>query len=501
MQLSLPLLDRPGDFIAGRFAQPDVADGKLLIDSPADVAQRVSIHTYSGAQIDRAVEAAREAFPAWRRLSDHARRAFLHAYQERLRAHRDEIALCMALEVGKPLWEARAEADAMIGKVDLALGAGARFTTTEHIAELPGEIRHRPLGVLAVIGPFNFPGHLPNGQIVPALLLGNTVVFKPSEKTPSAGTWIARAMQEAQLPPGVFNLVQGPASSGQRLTVHPDIDGILFTGSAAVGARIVQDNAARPERLVALELGGKNAAIALDDCELERTARALTFAAFATAGQRCSATSRLIVTPKIAGPLVARIAELARNLVVGYPLADDVFMGAMISAEARDAFWRAQAQARVAGYQAIVAGGPLEVDGHTGFYVRPSLHRAPDDERVVDGYSDRELFAPDLAVYQARDLEHALALANRSRFGLSASVFTASREAFEQAADALRVGVVHHNRASAGASGRLPFGGIKQSGNHRPGGILMGAACAWPQGILLAPAQEGPLPSWPGMLG
>jgi succinylglutamic semialdehyde dehydrogenase len=351
--------------------------------------------------------------------------------------------------------------------------------------------------VVAVIGPFNFPGHLPNGQIVPALLLGNCVVHKPSEKTPSTATLIARCLHEAGVPPGVFSLVQGPPELGAALTRHSELDGILFTGSATVGQRILEENARRPECLIALELGGKNAAIALDDCDLERTARALVFSAFATAGQRCTSTSRLIATRGIADALVARVAELARTIHVGHPFDPNVFSGPLISERARTSLGAAQARARAGGYETVLEGGACEVPDHDGHYVRPAIHRARSASVQVEGYSDEELFGPDLAVYQADDLEHALALAESTRFGLAASVFTGSREAFERAADVLRVGVLHWNRASAGASGRLPFGGLKRSGNHRPAGILMGTSCTAAQGVLLE--APGPLPTWPGI--
>jgi succinylglutamic semialdehyde dehydrogenase len=458
----------------------------------------VATHTWALAHVDLAVEAARAAQPAWQRAGEPARRELLQRYQQKLRARRDDIALCIALEVGKPLWEARTEVDAMVNKVDLALGEGARFTADARIADLPGEIRHRPLGVVAVIGPFNFPGHLPNGHIVPALLLGNTVVHKPSEKTPSTATWMARCLDEAGVPHGVFNLVQGEAGCGSRLTTHPDIDGVLFTGSVAVGRRIVQDNAHRPELLIALELGGKNATLALDDCDVERCARAVVFAAFATAGQRCSSSSRLIATRAVAEPLFARVVELARGLRIGHPLGDDVFMGPMISEAARAQLLRAQADARGAGMEPLLAGGVVAVEGHRGFYVAPGISRAPAPGFEVEGYTDAELFGPELALYVVEDVDAAVELANRSRFGLVSAVFTRSADSFERAAADLRVGVVAWNRPTAGASSRLPFGGIKASGNHRPAGILAGTACAYAQGVQLAGPDGGALPTWPG---
>jgi succinylglutamic semialdehyde dehydrogenase len=500
MSPTLPVFDRTGDYILGRFVIPRRPDAELRTYSPADLSQHVGTHPCALEHVELAVEAARTAQPAWRRAGESARRAVLERYKERLRAHRDDIAHTLALEVGKPLWEARTEADALVAKVDLALGEGARFTAEQRIADLPGEIRHRPLGVVAVIGPFNFPAHLPNGQIVPALLLGNAVVHKPSEKTPNTAVWLARCFHEAGLPPGVFNLVQGEAGCGQRLCTHPDVDGVLFTGSVAVGRRIVQDNAQRPDRLIALELGGKNATLALDDCDIERCARAVVFAAFATAGQRCSSTSRLIATRAVAEPLLARIVELTLRLRVGYPLgADDVFMGPVISESARASVLRAQAVAHDAGMEPLLRSAPLAIQGHRGHYLSPGVARAAVPSLEIDGYTDTELFGPDLAAYVVPDLDAALELANRSRFGLVAAVFTASADAFALAAEELKVGVVAWNRPTAGASSRLPFGGVKQSGNHRPAGILAGAACAYAQGIQLTAAEPGPLPIWPGI--
>ncbi|MCG8553812.1 MAG: aldehyde dehydrogenase family protein, partial [Proteobacteria bacterium] len=393
--------------------------------------------------------------------------------------------------------EAEGEVSAMIGKVGLCLGEAAELTATRVLSDLPGEIRYRPLGVIAVVGPFNFPGHLPNGQIVPALLLGNTVVHKPSEKTPSTGTWMARCFEEAGLPSGVFNLVQGPAPVAVALVQHPDLDAILFTGSAAVGKRIVQANIERPERLIALELGGKNASIVLDDCDIEAAARQIAFAGYVTAGQRCSATSRVIATQRVAERLRKRIGDIASRIHVGYPGDPDVFMGPMISKEARAALADVGRRAEAHGFEPAPAGGELSVEGRNGWYVRPSLHLAPNPNAIFPGYTDEELFGPDMVLYTVSDLDEAIELANATRYGLVASVYTGSRERFEQAANELDTGVLHWNRSTAGASGRLPFGGIKQSGNHRPAGLTTGLSCSYAQGVLLAPRQE-PLASWPG---
>ena len=310
---------------------------------------------------------------------------------------------------------------------------------------------------------------------------------------------MARCMDAAGVPAGVFNVVQGRVPTAQALARHDEVDGILFTGSAAVGKALLAENAHRPGRMVALALGGKNASLVLDDADVARAARQLAFAAYATAGQRCTATSRVFATPGVREALAERLATAARAARVGYPLAEGVFMGPMIDEGARSRLLAAQADAREAGFEARVEGGAHAVAGHEGFYVRPAVHLAPRADVVVPGYTHDELFGPDVAIYPVADLDEAIALANGTAYGLAAAVFTASTEAFEEASARLRVGILHHNRASAGASGRLPFGGVGDSGNHRPAGSTAGTFCTWTQAVRPSPPADEPLPSWPGL--
>ncbi len=486
------------DFIGGQFLSSSSPDGEIVNRSPADQEDIVLRLPWAKSQVDAAVDAARTAFPAWRKFPSSARASLLRQYQQALKKHLDELTWAISREIGKPLWEAKTEVQAMITKVDVSLTEGARYVADHRIEDLPGEIRHRPHGVVTVLGPFNFPGHLPNGQLVPALLMGNTVVFKPSEKGPLTARLMATCFEEAGFPPGVFNLVQGAVPVAQHLITHPDIDAILFTGSVSVGQHIVAANAHRPGLLIALELGGKNCSLVFDDADLERTVREIAFSGFATAGQRCTATSRIYVTRGVADELCARLSLAAKSVVVGHPHDEGVFMGPLISDNARQQLWSAQKKAVAAGFEALVSGGIVEARTQ-GFYVRPSVHRAPASLGSVAGYTDTELFAPDLAVMVVDDVDQAISLSNSSQFGLSAAVFTKSLEQFEHCADELRVGVLHWNRSSAGASGRLPFGGIKASGNHRPAGVLMGNSCVYPMGVLLPAKAEAPLPSWPGI--
>ncbi|MGZ3456834.1 MAG: aldehyde dehydrogenase family protein, partial [Polyangiales bacterium] len=416
------------DYVAGRFEAPASPDGQIEVKSPADQSDVVGVHPYAVAQVDRAIAAAREAFPAWRRLPEAKRAELLKAYQARLKAHETDLAKTIAREIGKPLWEAKTEVGAMISKVDLSIGEGASYTRDVKLDDLPGEVRHRPHGVLAVVGPFNFPGHLPNGQIVPALLAGNTVVFKPSEKGAGTAVLMARCYDEAGFPAGTFNVVQGEAHVARAIVGHPGIDGILFTGSVAVGKAIAAANADRPGRLIALELGGKNASIVLDDCDLERTAREVAFSGFATAGQRCTCTSRVIVTRGVADALIAKLAAAAKSARVGHPFEEGVFMGPVISRGSRDAILVAQEKARAAGFTAAAPGGIAQVEGREGWYLRPAVHVAPSSKTKVAGYTDHELFGPDLSVFVVDSLDEAIALADDTPYGLAAAVFTKDRE-------------------------------------------------------------------------
>lgn len=473
-----------------------MTSGELVTRSPADLDDVVFRGAWSLAQADTAFGEARAAFPAWRKLKATERAELLRKYQAALKARLDELTHAISREIGKPRWEAKTEAQAMVSKVDVTLTEGAAFTKDHRVEDLPGEIRHRPHGVVAVIGPFNFPGHLPNGQIVPALLAGNTVVFKPSDKGPLTASVMAQCFADAGFPRGVFSVVQGGVEIAEHVAKHPEVDAILFTGSLPVGQKLIAANAHRPGVLVALELGGKNASLVFDDADLERTVREVAFSGFATAGQRCTATSRIYVTKGIADAFCARLVKAANAVKVGHP-DDDVFMGPVISERARENLLAARKLAVSNGYEALVPGGSIEARTR-GFYVTPSVHRIAGRGHVA-GYSDTELFAPDLAVHVVDSEAEAIALANETEFGLSAAVFTQSAEAFECAADELRVGVLHWNKSSAGASGRLPFSGVKASGNHRPAGILMGTSCVYPMGVLLSPKTPPALPTWPGI--
>jgi succinylglutamic semialdehyde dehydrogenase len=493
------LVNMDFDFIDGRFCTAAHAEAELMVVSPSDDTDLVApALQVAKSQIEEAVVAARRAFLKWRKVTPENRADLLRDYQSALKRNMESLTLSIAREIGKPLWEAKTEVQAMVTKIDVTLNESVSYVKNTHIEDLPGEIRHRPHGVIAILGPFNFPGHLPNGQLVPALLAGNTVVYKPSEKAPLTSRLMAQCFLEANFPPGVVNIVQGHAPIAEALSTHRDIDALLFTGSLAVGQKIIAANAHRPGLLVALELGGKNASLVFGDCDFERAAREIAFSGFGTAGQRCTATSRVIVTRDIAEKFAQRLAALAKNTRAGHFQDPTAFCGPVISEQSRNQLIHAQSLAIAAGFTALAPGGRVERP-QRGFYVQPAVHLAPEKFVPVPKYTDTELFGPDLAVLVAESIDEAIWIANETPFGLSAAVFTENKAVFEKCADELRVGVLHHNRSSAGASGRLPFGGIKSSGNHRPAGILMGTSCVYPMGILGAPLKTPALPTWPGM--
>ena len=474
------------DLIAGTFAEPPRAEGAIDDVSPADLSHRLGRFPWSVAQVDAAVAAAREAAPGMAALPLDQRVALVQRIGSVLQAHEEELARAIALDVGKPLWEARTEVQACVAKAAITVEDGLKLVAAFPAPGQPGaECRFRPLGVLAVLGPFNFPVHLPNGHILPALACGNAIVFKPSEVAPHAAQLYARCLVEAGLPRGAFNLVQGPGPVGGALAAHPSVDGVLFTGSWAVGLSIQRATLGQP-KMLALEMGGKNAALVLRDADPDKACYDVLFAAYVSAGQRCTAASRLIVEgpPERADRLARRIADLARKLSIGHPLDDGVFMGPLASEAAVAKFEAGVAQARA---EPILAPRRLAPRGLRGCYVSPGVHRV----REITGspYEREELFGPDLAVYDAKDEEAAVALANATEYGLAASVHTASRDAFERCLRRLECGVVNWNAPTVGASGRLPFGGLKRSGNHRPAGLFSTLYCAAPVAILQGEAR------------
>jgi succinylglutamic semialdehyde dehydrogenase len=474
-----------GNFIEGKFQRVVDAHGEWTSKSPADFSDELGKFQYSYASVDDAVQSARKAFLSWRRKPTTERADLLKKYQAAIKRREAELAEVIAREVGKPLWEAKTEIAAMMNKVDITIQESIRYVTDFQVPKImentQGACRYRALGVLAVIGPFNFPGHLPNGHIVPALLTGNTIVFKPSEKSPMVGQLMAECMQEAGFPAGVFNLIQGEREVGRRLCVHEGIDGILFTGSYEVGTRIKQDTLQQHWKLLALEMGGKNSAIVWDDAQIDLAIHETLTGAFLTAGQRCSATSRVIVSNKILNEFVSRFHNRAKAFTISHPL-DNPFMGPLIDQGSVDRYMKFLGIAIREGCELLMRGKSLEL-AWKGNYVTPSICVVKDsslDQTRKSIYQQTEMFAPNLAILGVNEIEEAIAQANATQYGLVTSVFTQNRATYEKCLDGLEMGLINWNKSTVGASSRLPFGGLKKSGNHFPTALTATQYCTYP---------------------
>lgn len=424
------------------------------------------------------------AAPGWARRPLAERIAIVRAFKAAVEADADAFAQMIARETGKPLWETRTEVASVAAKVEISITAQTE-RAGEKAAEAAGVrqmLRHKPHGVLAVLGPYNFPAHLPNGHIVPALLAGNVIVFKPSEQTPAVADFMAGLWAKAGLPEGVLNLVHGGGDVGRDLAGE-EIDGLLFTGSAHVGAALARQFAETPHRILALEMGGNNPLVAWDLTDIDAAAATVVQSAFLSAGQRCTNARRLIVGPG-SNALVEAVLALADRLIVGGPLDEPPpFMGPVISNTAADGLER--------GWGGLVAAG--------GRVLRPLVRARVDrpflSPAVIDmtGHapSDDELFGPVLQIVRVPDWDAAITAANATRFGLAAGLIGGDAARFDDFWARSRAGIVNWNRPTNGASPAAPFGGIGASGNHRPSAYYAADYCAFPVATLAADALGG----------
>ena len=475
-----------GNYILGRWTRcDDLTDHSMIRSvSPSDLQDHIGDYPAHPSAAGLAVQAAQSAFSSWRRTPQDKRALYLERYRDEVAKRREAFTHAIARAIGKPLWEARTEADALVSKVNITLQSTADLLRDRETE--PGSfIRHRPIGVCAVLGPFNFPAHLANGHIVPALLAGNTVVYKPSERAPAVAELMAECFDEAGLEPGVFNMVQGAGPVGQALLENPKVDGIMFTGSTRVGRHILRTSSEFPGRMVALEMGGNNAILVLNDADLAYAVREIAFAAYVTAGQRCTAARRVFVHRSVESALLERLEYTARETVVGTPDGPETFLGPVVSdsAMAQALAWAHELEQHcdpIVAHEKQLVHSPEAVQG---YYLRPGLYKLR-DEGFRKELGDREWFSP-LLVLQTCDTDQEMVeRANESRFALAAAVFTRDKARFRAIADDLEAGLVNWNRGTVGSSSRLPFGGMKESGNHRSAGLYSPFYCADPVGEL-----------------
>ena len=423
------------------------------------------------------VAAARAAWPAWAAHSHAYRIEAIRRFANVVRTREAEFAELIARETGKPYWEARTEVGAVVNKVQISIDAYAERTPSRKMEGALGNrvaVRHKPHGVLAVLGPYNFPAHLPNGHIVPALIAGNTVVFKPSEKTPATGEFLVQCFHEAGIPEGVVRLLIGGPDQGRALAGQPGIDGLLFTGSARAGMALHKQFAETPQKMLALELGGNNPLVVWDAKDIEAAAMIAVQSAYLTAGQRCTAARRLIVEEGKQGELIEAIAGLADRIIVDEPFADpQPFMGPVIDNLAADHVQEQWLNLMMKGAKPL-----RRLD--RAFEERPYLTPALIDVTEAKDRPDEEIFGPVLQVVRVKDFDAAIDEANNTRFGLAASLVGGTPEMYDKFWANVRAGVINWNKPTNGAPSNAPFGGIGVSGNHRPSAFYAADYCAYP---------------------
>jgi len=469
-------------FIGGRWQMGGGASFTSI--SPADGSTSWGGNEASHEDVNSAVAAANAALPAWRRRPIAERIAIVRAFAKLVDARKADMAAVISRATGKPLWDAATEAAAMVGKAELSVKAYEERTPTKEApaGAFVARISHHPHGVMAVLGPFNFPGHLPNGHIMPALIAGNTVIFKPSEQTPEVAEFALRLWEEAGIPPGVINLVHGARAPAEQLVAHDNVHGILFTGGVPAGRAIHRALGGKLEKIVALELGGNNPLVVWDTADLQSTAKLIVKSAYITSGQRCTCSRRLILKAGEGGNAVLdALTALIDRLTVDKPDAQpQPFIGPLISAHAASQVLATQTEWLRNGGVAIrdsrqLALGPA--------YLSPGLI----DVTALPERRDEETFGPLLQVIRVTDFEAALDEANNTRFGLAAGLISDSADLFSRFEAEVRAGVLNWNRQTTGASGAAPFGGVGQSGNHRPAGYYAADYTAWPMASLIAP--------------
>ena len=447
-------------------------------------------------QVDAAVNAARQAFPAWAKRSFEQRLSVLEAFAVSLKNHADELARCIGEETGKPLWESATEVTSMVNKVAISVQSYRERTGEKSgpLGDATAVLRHKPHGVVAVFGPYNFPGHLPNGHIVPALLAGNSVVFKPSELTPKVAELTVKCWIEAGLPAGVLNLLQGARETGIALAAHAGIDGLFFTGSSRTGNSLHQQFAGRPDKILALEMGGNNPLVVDQVADLDAAVYTIIQSAFISAGQRCTCARRLLVPQGAWGDsLLTRLVEVSQSIEVGaFDQQPAPFMGSVISLGAASALM--DAQEILLGTGAVALLEMTQPDSNSAL-LTPGII----DVTEVSDRSDEELFGPLLQVIRYADFDAAIAEANNTAFGLAAGLLSDSEARYQQFWLESRAGIVNWNKQLTGAASSAPFGGVGASGNHRASAYYAADYCAYPVASLETPTLALPAALTPGV--
>ena len=446
-------------------------------------------------EVAMAFDGARLALPGWSRLDYISRSRIIQSFAKCVENRKDAITRLISQETGKPLWEASIEVSSVIAKINISIKAyndrcASKQTTNP---EANAILRYKPHGVVAVLGPFNFPAHLSNGHIIPALLAGNTVVYKPSELTPAVAELMMQCFHESGLPAGVVQCVQGGILPAQHL-LSADIQGVFFTGSYQTGVKINQQFANRPEVILALEMGGNNPLIIDAVSDIKAAVYYSVLSSFMTAGQRCTCARRMFIPNTSVGDVFLKqlIAATQQIKVGSYSSQPEPFMGPVIRYEHALHHLTRQEALIQSGGQSLLKMSLMQAN--TGF-LSPGLV----DMTGASNVQDEEIFAPLLQIYRYDDFDSAIEMANQTAYGLAAGLFSDNVARYQQFYDKIRAGLVNWNRPTTGASSVLPFGGVGKSGNHRPSAYFAADYCAYPIASLEQPFLAMPDTVLPGV--
>ncbi len=476
-----------GDYIRGKFKRARKSPRKIISIDPGDSGYRIGAFPVEPAHVDRAVEAAREAADTWGRVEGADRAHALRRFAAQVVNRRAQLSQALCAETGKPLWLAEKEVEQVIDRVESEISEGMQAVASVHLPEIrfavEGHCHFRPLGVMAILGTASSPLAEACHAILPALLAGNTVVFKPSKLAPACGQLLAELFDEADWPKGVFNMVQGDAALGLDLVARSEVDGVWFTGSGPAGKRVLQAAADPLRKLVALHLGGLNTAMVLDDADLDRAIYQCVLGTYANTGQALDATALILVDKRVFEAFVPAFVETVRSLKVGYGADPGVFMGPLLSEFALERGLDRLARLKAAGARELLASERIKLQ-RPGFYLSPSVFAAPKPDLLPALLSEGLSFGPDAILIPFSTDKQAIELANATRRPFVASVVTEDSAHFEQVAEELRYGHIHHNLATCDRSMRLPSQGVGDSGNHRAGGLHAQRSCGHPVSIL-----------------
>jgi len=477
-----------GNYFSGAFHLPPLT-GPHAVETilsrycPADLSLKLWDCPIDYQIIDKISESSLQGFKVWKKISQTERNNFLRKYQDQISLRQEEIALAIAYEMGKPLWEARTEVASVINKIVVTIEDSLPRIQNKHFENIlpktQGHIYFKPLGPSLIIGPFNFPCHLANGQILSALVAGNSIIFKPSEKTCYSAQLMIECFHAAGFPAGVINLVQGDGEIAKRLLKNKNIRAVFFTGSKEVGKKILETTHQDLTKLVALELGGKNTSILHDDANLDHAMMELLKASFLTSGQRCTSTSIIAIQRKIHEEFISRFHDLTKKIIIDHPVEyqREPFMGPLVDQTAVDSYLLFMGMAKREGIHEIMRGKVIDRP-KKGHYVSPSIHLAPswnNDSMFLQS----EIFGPNVTFIPYDTIEDAVQIANSTEYGLASAIFTRNHALYQLCVDEIDSGLVNYNRSTIGASAKLPFGGVKNSGNYRPAALNTIDSCVY----------------------